>query len=820
MDTAKDFFSMTVSVPFRAACVALSLVLLAGCDSAEERAEGHYDRAIELLSEGDVQRAFLEFRNVLQLVPAHMEALAAYAEALEAEEQIPQAYRLRLRLAELSPDSAEANLSAAEMGVELLDWENAEAYAARAFELVPDDPRSEALRIALAYREGFDDPAVRQDLLQQARALRETLPESRILRTVELDALIQEGDDEAALAEADALIADYPDNLQFHRARLQILNRMGDQEALEAGLRELVTQFPEDDANKELLIRYYLSRGDLDSVETFLRDQITEGEADDEPRLTLVQFLMEARGREAALAELDRLIEEGTNPDRFRATRAALLFEGGETEEAISILNDILETAEPSEQTRDIKALLARLLVATGNEVGARQLVEEVLAEDPGHVDALKLRAAWLIDEDETDEAIGVLRRALDQAPNDPELLTQMAQAHLRSGNRELAGEMLSQAVSTSNNSVPETLRYASFLVADGRLMPAESILIDALRLAPDTVNLLVPLGEIYIQLEDWPRAEQVERQLREIGTEEAVTQADALRVSLLGGQRRNADAIAFLENLAQSDDAEIGARVAIVRSHLASGDIGEARTYLDTLLDQDPDNDIYRFLDAALLNAAGDHAAAEERYRALIEDYPDNERLRIELYRTLRAAERPQEAMAALEAALEAVPEGLDLLWIRASELERAGDIEGAIAIYERMYDQNSGNSIIANNLASLLSTARQDEESLNRAWQVARRLRDTDIPAFLDTYGWIAFRRGDLDEALRHLEPAAAGLPQDPQVRYHLGLTYGALGRQEDALEALRQAVELAEAADYATAATTARAAREEIGRLESGQ
>lgn len=811
---------MTLSVVLRAGLFALGFSLLAACDSAEERAEGHYERAMELLAEGDIQRAYVEFRNVLQLIPGHLATLDAYATALEGEGDIPQAYNFRLRLAERLPEDAEVSLRAAEMAIGLQDWETAAVYTARATELAPEESRTEAIQLALAYREGLEDPTTRRDLLQRAQMLQGNLPDSRILREVILDALIREGEDTDALAVTEALIEDYPENMQFHRLRLQLLNRLGKQEALEAGLQELVLRFPEDEANRQLLIRYYMSRGDLDSVETFLRNRIASGEADDEARLTLVQFLFQARGRDAALGELEQLIEEGTNPARFRATRAALMFEAREREAAISELREILETAEPSEQTREIKVLLARFLTATGNEVGARRLVEEALAEDPGLLPALKLRAGWLIEDDQTDEAINLLRRALDQAPDDPDVFTLTAQAHLRNGNRELAGEMLSLAVSTSNNRVPETLRYASFLVADDKLLPAESVLIDALRLTPGTVELLVPLGEIYVRLEDWPRAEQVERTLREIGTDASVTQADALRVAMLASQKRDADTIAFLEELARSGDGEIGAQVAVVRAHLAVGDIPQARAYLDSLLEKAPESEIYRFLDAALLNIAGNHAAAEERYRGLIAEHPDNERLRVELYRTLLAAKRPDAATEALDVALEAMPEGAELLWIRASLLERQDDIEGAIGIYEQIYSQNSGNSIIANNLASLLSTARDDAESLERAWQVARRLRDTDVPAFLDTYGWIAYRRGDFEEALRHLEPAATGLPNEPQVHYHLGMTYAALGQEEDALEYLRRALALAEATDQQSYRATAQAAQEEIARIESGQ
>ena len=66
--------------------------------------------------------------------------------------------------------------------------------------------------------------------------------------------------------------------------------------------------------------------------------------------------------------------------------------------------------------------------------------------------------------------------------------------------------------------------------------------------------------------------------------------------------------------------------------------------------------------------------------------------------------------------------------------------------------------------------------------------------MPAFQDTYGWIAHRNGNNDEALTYLEPAAAGLPNDGLTQFHLGMTYLALNRPEDARRQLTRALKLA--------------------------
>jgi Flp pilus assembly protein TadD len=100
----------------------------------------------------------------------------------------------------------------------------------------------------------------------------------------------------------------------------------------------------------------------------------------------------------------------------------------------------------------------------------------------------------------------------------------------------------------------------------------------------------------------------------------------------------------------------------------------------------------------------------------------------------------------------------------------------------------------IIASNLASLITTYRDDPESLARATAIVRRLKGTSVPAFQDTYGWIAHRNGNHDEALTYLEPAAAGLPNDPVAQFHLAMLYLALGRTEDARRQLTHTLELA--------------------------
>lgn len=796
---------------------------LTGCESSEERAERYYQSGLELLEAGDVDRALVEFRNVFKLNGQHREARLTYARVQRERGQIAEAYSQYLRLVEQYPDDLEGRRALGEIAVLRGEWDEAERHARAAREIAPEDGMVIALNAAVDYRKAVlaNDSAAAGAAAATARALLEKDPANTVARRLSIEAYAKAGDTADALAETDVALAAEPQDRALHRMKLSLLVQQNDRPGIGAHLKRMFELFPDDEEVQALLIAWYMDAGDLKGAEAFLRSLTTTGapEKQEQAKIAVTQFLLATQGPDPALAELDRLIAaEAANPAAialYRSLRASIRFDAGQRDEAIAEMEAILADAEPTDRTRDIKVALARMLEATGNPVGARARAEEVLAEDPTHVGALQMQAAWLIRADRPAEAIVALRTALDQDPRNARTLTLMAEAHLRDGARELAGERLALAVEVSGMAAPESLRYAAFLIEDDRLPTAETVLINALRMAPGNPQLLRALGELYLRQSDFPRADGVIRELEEIATPETKGIANELRVALLFRQDKAEESIALVEKLIAEGDAGLGASAMVVRKHLETGDVAQAKTYLDTLLAEHPDDVTLKILRAGVLATNGEPAEAEAIYRDLIKADPAAVAPVRGLYALLRANDRADEASTLLQAALDPTGRNPDLVYMRAGELEAAGDIEGAIALYEELYAKNSGSLLVANNLASLITTHRSDPESLERAYAIARRLRGSDVPALQDTYGWIEYRRGNFDEALANLEPAAAGLPEDPFVQMHLGLTYAALNRVAEAQATLTRALEIAEKTGKADAApfAEARAALEKL-------
>lgn len=811
---------MNASRFFRVSSFLAVLFLLAACDSAEERAEKHFQSGIELLEAGDIRRALVEFRNVFKLDEGHREARLEYAKASRKIGNIPESYANYLRLVEEFPDDNQSRLALVEMAILTQNWQEAERHAEQLLAAEGDVEGRDIAKLALEFREAVidQDASKLRELTRVAEDLAEANPDDPILQRILIEGYLSEQEFDKALEITDRAIASAPNVRTFYRVRASIIQRSGDMEKLEDHLRGMIEQFPEDQDVKNALISLLTRDGKADDAEAFMRAELAEAKNKTDSHVSLIAFLRQVRGNEAALEETEVAIAAYEDPKIFRALKSGILFDLGRRDEAITLLQSVVDAAEPGEETDRFKITLAKMLLGTGNDVGARQLVETVLASDARNVDALKMSAQWLIDSDQLDEAINALRAVLDQAPEDADAMSLMATAHQRNGDAQLAQDLLALAVEASGNAPEETLRFVQLMMRENRYRPAEDALVSALRVRPGNVQLLAVLGDVYLASEEWGRVQQVEASLKRLETEQATQLAENLQVQRIARRDGAAEATAFLQDIVRRNESNISARIALIQAKLRENENEEALDLARALAEERPEDPVAQLVLGNTEFAIRDFEAAKKTFQEIVET-ANEPRAIMQLVRVLGVEGKVEEALGIIDAALEKDPNQRDLKWAKASFLERINDIEGAIAIYEELYQANSSSLVVANNLASLLATYREDEESLERAFSVARRLRGTDVPPFQDTYGWILFRRGNATEALEYLEPAARALSGDPIVQFHLGKTYLELGRNEDALVQFQAALEVAEDGDARPQITEAKEQVENL-KPEEGQ
>lgn len=796
------------------ALLAASLALSA-CQSSEEKAEGYFTSARALADKGDNGRAIVELRNVFTYAPDHRDARLLLADLLFAEGDIGGAYGQYTLLIDQHPDTVEGHVRVAEIALTQSDWATFEARTRDAQRLRPDDPEIRALTLAADYRRATEtgNETARARLSQEATALRAQLPDNPALRRVEIDRLANGDTPAAALPLLEETLAAQPIDYSLQELKLGLLIEAGEPAAVTAHLRRMIELFPQVESLPATLLQWLLQQDDIDGAEAFLRERAAKPDGPIEHQVALVEFQRSTRGPETAIQTLDALITANAGNDNaamYRTLRASIRFETGDRTAAVAEVDEVLATASPSDQTRRIMVILARMLDAQDDAAArtrARDLVEQVLSQDASQVEALVLRAGWRIGEDRASDAVVDLRAALAQTPEDPRIFGMLADAYLRDGSKELAADNLAQAVKASGGSPETALRYAGFLTAENRTTLAKTVLHDSWRSNRAHPGLLDSLSNLALSTSDWTLAAEIVATMRSFENADYDAAADQLESAVLIGQDRVEEGLALLEARAAAGPADARWVSLIVQTQIRSGKTEDARRFVDEALTRLPDDRDLRHQSAALDVLLERNAQAIAQYRDLIADDPQDDDAVQRLYSLLVLSGQQAEADAILASGLQANPASPDLRWIKASALQEKGDYPGAIAIYEDLYAEDTTNVVVANNLASLITALDQSPATVDRAYAIARRLRGTSIPAFQDTYGWIAHLKGETLEALPYLEAAAKGLPADGSVLYHLGAAYAALGRSDEARAQLSAALALPgdAAAPWRTAAQT---------------
>jgi tetratricopeptide (TPR) repeat protein len=141
----------------------------------------------------------------------------------------------------------------------------------------------------------------------------------------------------------------------------------------------------------------------------------------------------------------------------------------------------------------------------------------------------------------------------------------------------------------------------------------------------------------------------------------------------------------------------------------------------------------------------------------------------------------RATEAIALLQLALERFPDHPGVRYQIALIQDKAGMERESIKNFESLLKARPEDASLLNALGYSLADRNQ---KLPRAEQLIRKALEAspDNPAFLDSLGWVRFRRGDVEGAIPHLERAYRIFP-DAEIASHWGEALWQLGKQPEA-------------------------------------
>jgi tetratricopeptide (TPR) repeat protein len=293
-------------------------------------------------------------------------------------------------------------------------------------------------------------------------------------------------------------------------------------------------------------------------------------------------------------------------------------------------------------------------------------------------------------------------------------------------------------------------------------------------------------LADVYRLQNDFNDAQSVYQQLEK----SAPTNPN---IPLLAGstyiQQFNEDAARSQFNRAlQMDPANVSAQEELAQLDLTDKNYDAAQQRVQSLVSKNPRQAQPEILLAKIFLDRGQTNQAEDALSkaAALPDGLEANLLLAQLYFSLK---EDKDALDMLNVVITKKPDDPSLLMFAASIQTDQKDFSGAAATYEKVLAISPQYGPVLNNLACLYSDHLGDLDKAYALAQRAHHLLPND-PSTADTLGWILFRRNDYASALNLFQQSAAGLPNNPEVQYHLGLASYMLDNEDSAQQQLQNA------------------------------
>ncbi len=755
---------------------------LGACGDPADRAEKYIERGKNFFEAGDYTRARLEFRNALQIDPNRVEPLYYLGAIYDANGDLKNAYNKFVLVVDKDPKHIRALIK---LGHYLLlgnQPDGAMEKATAVLELENDNAEANALRSAIFLRRGeltLAENASKAALAKDPGNVRAASVLAGLRR--------EQGQITDALAILDRTIELNPGERALRLIMINLHAERGEYAQVEQLYGELIGISPANRRLRNDLSRLLLKQGRIDDAEALFRDATEKLPGNTQTKLSLIGFLTDHRGFRAAKRELLAFIKaEPANYDLVFHL-ASLYSKNKAEDDAKNVYVAIIEDSDVAPAGLKARYLLAQHFVRRDDPERAIQLIEEILEEDPLNIAVLIFRGRHRLVQGAYQDAIVDFRSVLYGEPESTEALGLLAQAQIHLGQIDLAIANL-QALLELDPLNGSARRKFTQLLAERQNFDAELNSLDDIA---DSLPRLRSTAEILIARRSWTSAEAVARRI--IDHPDGQVLGHRILGDVYHAAMRYAEALREYHKVLDLDPNSPGILRALFRTYKSNNEVEKAVEFFENLITEQPDGAVgYNLLGELYLEQKMAPEVVERAFRSALRLQPTWAVPHLNLGRSFMISGQQERAINVFQAGLQQVPGHLGLRFALAKAYQDGQDYNAAIDVYESMLNDGTGGLTAANDLASLIADFRYDDRSrLDRALRSVESFGPTSHPAFLDTIGWLHYRLRNIDEALRYLERAARGLPDNPQIRYHLGMTYYEGGQIERAMEELGAAI-----------------------------
>jgi len=423
-----------------------------------------------------------------------------------------------------------------------------------------------------------------------------------------------------------------------------------------------------------------------------------------------------------------------------------------------------------------------------------RDALERALKHDPPFAPAFRLAMVRILTRTDTD---------VDQRIRAADALVESVRSR---GNAPLADELSGMSLSRQNNR--EDAAAAAFERA-----------IKGYRESPPPPDLLMMYADFLQASGNTARMEQV--LWRVISDHPTYPDSYERLVRYHSQKGAPAAAINVLQKWLSADPGNVNARVGEVDFLTGSGQVNEGLRGLAELVRQNPENRFVLAQASARYEALGRAPQFVQLLEEIRARQPQNVAIAEQLVEYYATQQRLPEATRVADAAKAACATQPRALYYIAQLYNRVRQKDESLSTLEnvlRLAPDDPG----ANN--DLGYTWADDGKNLDRAERMIRHAveAEPDNVSFLDSLGWVLYKRGSFEEAKHYLQQAIAGTdgPVDPVVLDHLGDTLYRLHDPSAAVSHWKRSLEQLGAIDRDDTATLRPALQDKLRQADQGQ
>jgi tetratricopeptide (TPR) repeat protein len=446
-------------------------------------------------------------------------------------------------------------------------------------------------------------------------------------------------------------------------------------------------------------------------------------------------------------------------PQSEEATQAVvgLLISSGRIDEAKTVMSQLL-SASSAETLPNTIAQVQRQLARVQDRNRAYALLRELLEPYGDVLDArLTLAQAAMVAGDRS-TALSEARAALAKHPNSDLAALVLAQII---EDRAESTQSLIAFLQKNPKSREVRLAYTRILIEQNKVSEAKSQFAQLLTHHPDDRTTLYALGLMAAQAGEMRDAESyLSKYIQTLGD-----QPDR--------ERDSTQALLVLAQIAEDKN-----------------DTASALKWLEKIEPDNQGNHINATLRRAMLLAKSNdpEAARALLQQAEVRNDDDRAKLIVGEAQLLRDAGRLDDALRLVAEALELNKNNIDLLYEHAMLAERAKQFDLMERELRQLIkvapDNQHAYNALGYSLADRNLRLQEAFDLVNQANQLA-----PNDPYILDSLGWVEFRLGRLEQALKTLR-RAYDIKPDAEIAAHLGEVMWKMGRQEDAKKLWRSA------------------------------